>query len=71
MPRHIIIKFDFGSDKYPPFHRVLNLRLLLHLPLGDEMDVAATWVSPPVSSRATVRLVTSAALSFLSTHRSG
>ena len=24
MPRQIIIEFDFGSDRRPPYHRVLN-----------------------------------------------
>jgi hypothetical protein len=37
MPRHIIIEFDFGSDKHPPFHRVLNFNdSVLYLAQRDE-----------------------------------
>jgi hypothetical protein len=37
MPRLIIIDSDFGSDKKPPYHRVLNFNdSLFYLSRGDK-----------------------------------
>ena len=44
MPRLIIIECDFGSDKKPPYYRVLNFNdSLFYLSRGDK------WMSFPLA----------------------